>query len=305
MSSSSTTLAKSLLFLRALTPIHAGMGRGTLEHVDLPIQRDEFGFPTIWASSLKGSLRGNLRRYVPKTQQELECFKSYYRAAFGPEPGFREEMFPAAISLFDARLLFLPARSLKGIWVYVTSPHLISYLNTYAEIVGRSPVGLKGVVTPLTSRDEILLENSKAILNELDIVNMKVSKNIVDNLFGKILPSNILSRIKSKGLVIVDDDTMSVISRRSMLIQYRVRLKHPAKVVVPGALWSEEYLPQETILVSGIICRPLTKAVSEKCGKKYESICEWLKEKLQEIGGVIWLGGKETIGKGVIKLYMV
>jgi len=282
------------------------MGRGALEHVDLPVQRDEFGFPTIWASSLKGSLRGNLRRYAPKAQEELECFNTYYRAAFGPEPGFREEeMFPAAISLFDARLLFLPARSLKGIWVYVTSPHLISYLNTYAEIVGRGPVELKDITIPLTSRSEILLEKSRAILNELDIVNMEVNKNVVEKLFKGILPSDILSHVKSKGLVIVDDDTMSVISKRSMLIQYRIRLKHPAKVVEQGALWSEEYLPQETILVSGIICRPLTRTVSKKCKEKYGNVYDWLKEKLKEIGSVIWLGGKETIGKGVIKLYMV
>ena len=134
---------------------------------------------------------------------------------------------------------------------------------------------------------------------------MEVNKNVVEKLFKGILPSDILSHVKSKGLVIVDDDTMSVISKRSMLIQYRIRLKHPAKVVEQGALWSEEYLPQETILVSGIICRPLTRTVSKKCKEKYGNVYDWLKEKLKEIGSVIWLGGKETIGKGVIKLYMV
>jgi len=55
-----------MLYIKALTPIHVGVGRGEATHVDLPLQRDEFGFPTIWASSLKGAIKSNLKGDVKK-----------------------------------------------------------------------------------------------------------------------------------------------------------------------------------------------------------------------------------------------
>ncbi|MFP3157935.1 MAG: RAMP superfamily CRISPR-associated protein, partial [Caldivirga sp.] len=48
-----------LILLESLTPLHPGSGRGSA-YVDLPVQRDEFDFPTIWSSSLKGALRSTL-----------------------------------------------------------------------------------------------------------------------------------------------------------------------------------------------------------------------------------------------------
>jgi len=45
------------LFIRAITPVHAGSGND-LGIVDLPIQREKHtGFPKIEGSTLKGSIR--------------------------------------------------------------------------------------------------------------------------------------------------------------------------------------------------------------------------------------------------------
>jgi CRISPR-associated protein Cmr4 len=46
-----------LFWLVALTAVHPGVGRSEEAQVDLPVQRDEFGLPTVWASSLKGAIR--------------------------------------------------------------------------------------------------------------------------------------------------------------------------------------------------------------------------------------------------------
>jgi hypothetical protein len=47
-----------LFWLVALTAVHPGVGRSEEAQVDLPVQRDEFGLPTVWASSLKGADKG-------------------------------------------------------------------------------------------------------------------------------------------------------------------------------------------------------------------------------------------------------
>jgi len=46
-----------LVFVRAITNLHPGTGRGG-EVVDLPVQRDQFKFPMIYGSSLKGAIKG-------------------------------------------------------------------------------------------------------------------------------------------------------------------------------------------------------------------------------------------------------
>ena len=53
--------AAKLMFIYALTPLHPGAGKAAAggSPVELPVQRDEFGFPTIWSSSLKGVLRSS------------------------------------------------------------------------------------------------------------------------------------------------------------------------------------------------------------------------------------------------------
>ncbi|MCX8185483.1 MAG: RAMP superfamily CRISPR-associated protein, partial [Sulfolobales archaeon] len=69
-------VGRAILYVRALTPLHVGVGRGYSAQVDLPVQRDEFGFPVIWSSSLKGALKawveGSVRKCFGPEPEELE-----------------------------------------------------------------------------------------------------------------------------------------------------------------------------------------------------------------------------------------
>ena len=303
-----------LLLLRALTPIHAGVGRGASEHVDLPVQRDEFGFPCIWASSLKGAVRGCLRRLISALNGELrERFGKCLEVALGPPPG-RAHEGSAAISFLDARLLFMPARSLRGVWTYITCPHLVRYLSTYLEAIGRRDLSealsksVGELRWPVASRDDILLSPSRAsgarrleggglaVINEVDVEVRHLDKSLVAKVFGRVLPRELMSLLERRGLLILGDDEALELVNRSMLVQYRVRLSR-AKTVEEGP-WTEEYLPQEAILTSAAICTPVRR------GSDCSDPCAWLEEALERLDNVLWLGGKETIGKGLLKLYV-
>ncbi len=67
----------SLVLLQAVTPLHVGAGR-TIGTVDLPIQRDAFGYPLIPSSSIKGSMRARLvvekflEEYKPEAEKLLK-----------------------------------------------------------------------------------------------------------------------------------------------------------------------------------------------------------------------------------------
>jgi len=281
--------AYKLLFLRALTPLHVGAGRGASIYVDLPLQRDEFGFPTIWSSSLKGALRANF----------VESEASSKRIIFGPEPAEASEHSSAA-SFADARLLLIPARTLKGIWTYVTSPHMIEQLATFLEIAGKVGIEVPRVEAgkALVSSDNLLFKGSRVMVNEISL-EAKVDTDIAKSLAG-VLPGELGDTVKSRGLVVISDDIARTVVNRSVVIQYRVRLKYETKTVDVGP-WSEEYLPIETVMVSLIVCKNF---ITPKIQMQADKVCEEL-EKGYKGSKVVYVGGKETIGKGLVKLYFM
>jgi len=336
-----------LLFIYALTPLHPGAGRVAVGGgpVDLPIQRDEFGFPTLWSSSLKGVLRSSFELKAKNLQREEEqvAEKAFVRAVFGPEPASLEvSEYSSAISVLDARLLMIPARSLVGVWAYLTSPHLLSYYKTYLEIASKydpelerrfkeldelikvieSALKRKGVEanrTALVSDEQCVIKTDErhlVVLNEEEFT-ADVVKDIAK--IWDLLPTD----VERRSLVVVTDDVAGRLVKKSLVIQPRVRLDYERKTVAQGGLWDEEYLPQRTLMVSLIVVKQpkqsidkLTQRVAEEKAKD-KNKAEELKEKAMKLlgnldvagimdrlskQGFAVLGGKETVGKGIAKL---
>ncbi|MEM1622685.1 MAG: type III-B CRISPR module RAMP protein Cmr4 [Sulfolobales archaeon] len=285
--------SRILMYMRAITPVHVGVGRGYGVHVDLPVQRDEFGFPTIWSSSLKGAIKSRF----PKLRQCL-----------GPEPGELEtaQLKQSSIAFADAKLILVPARVLSGVYTYVTSPHLLEGFMNYLRVVG---VQVKTLDRELTKKlnegkavvsTEETLRNGRLMVNELD-VQAEYDSELNEKLgITNYLPQEVLERIRSRGLALVPDrDNLSLtVVNRSMLIQYRVRLRSDTKTVEEGP-WSEEYIPAETVLASLVLC---TDRGNKTPGSEEVSCSNIFKREVD--GKIMFVGGKETIGRGLVKLYL-
>jgi CRISPR-associated protein Cmr4 len=281
--------------------LHVGAGRGASVHVELPVQRDEFGFPTIWASSLKGALRANFDR-------GSKCDKN---TIFGPEPASPEvSEYSSAASFTDARLVLIPGRLLKGVWAYITSPHMLEQFRTLLEVRGEKADVLSvpgvGDSEVLVSKPELILTGSDGrryvVVNEARL-EAREDKGVVESL-SKVLPDKIANMVKDKGVIVVSDAVARDIVNRSMVIQYRVRLNPNTKTVVPGALWSEEYMPSNTVMASLVVCRePKRKGSGGGACASATDVCNDLVGYFTNTRSTIYVGGKETIGKGLIELY--
>lgn len=271
----------ALVLIECLSPLHIGTGRKE-GIVDLPIDRDNFGFPFIPSSGLKGALR---ERFLNQKDEE-RIFGSENRAGdFSP---------------LDGLLVAIPARSLRGVWGLVTSPFLLKRLKATCELLHAEPQDQPIVLKELNEtlqkaenlqQDEVIVSeegkdffsiNNKVILNEEFELNLKP----VDRVGG-------LKLEEGWRLMIVHDDIIREVVNSSMLRRARVVLKKETKTVEEGGLWEEEDVPPQTVFVTVFLYSDEeTKETFE--GKIFE-----------EEEGYLVLGGHETVGRGIVKLRKV
>jgi len=285
-----------LLFLKAISPVHLGAGRAVAEAVDVVLQRDEYGIPWGAGSSIKGAIRS-----FKTTSNKVN--KKLLNAVFGDE---RSE-YASCISIQDARLLLFPVRALRGLYAYVTSRHLLEYCKRYIELIKPIRDDLSSLyetlckITDLAEKvpegevllfDESFIVKDSVILNEMIFKYRKGSNEELQLLIEVF--KNILGKSKVKKIIIVSDNDLMDLIRTSLVVVNRVKLKYSTKTVERGGLWSEEYLPSDTVLVTAVLySTPRTKNIDISLDKVWKII---------DPGDYLILGGNETIGKGIVEV---
>jgi len=137
---------------------------------------------------------------------------------------------------------------------------MIEQFATFLKLAGKGDIevpkvesgkaGDEEAIKAIVSSDDLVFKDpkdSRVMVNEISL-KARVDASIVGDL-AKVLPAELGDTIRSKGLVVVADDIARTIVNRSVMVQYRVRLKSETKTVDKGP-WSEEYLPSETVMVS-------------------------------------------------------
>jgi CRISPR-associated protein Cmr4 len=291
-------------FFQAITPAHMGAGQG-LDHIDLPIQREQHTkFPIFYASGIKGAIREQALEIVKNKEECKDLSLSQIDSAIEKAEEFEKlegdckqivkelrEIFGSQdnkgkLTVSDAKILFFPVKSLKGIFAYVTCPFV---LKRYAEDINNDELlELVKEFEPeegkVFARKTLEVENSKVILEEFEFENKGEPNGIVDNLK---LPNGLREKILERA-AIVDDDTFSYFVENYTEVVNRIKINPETGTVdkVKGALWTEEYLPAESVLYSLIFTEG-----------------ELNSEYLPSNGSVIVLGGNQTVGKGIVKIY--
>jgi len=226
----------------------------------------------------------------------------------GSDPD-EKETYPSSISITDAKLLTIPGRVLEGIWTYITTTQLLEnlekYANIYNEINRTSPLNLNlSILKP--TRSAKYTKPGSVFVNEYEL-EVDAKDTLPGNFLDKsglksILPNEIASNIASQGLLILSEANnlgLNLINK-SVLIQYRIRLKREEKTVDTGP-WSEEYLPMETVFVSLVLCREF-KDKEKNITESPMDVCNKFTSTLD--GKSLYLGGRETIGRGLVKIYL-
>lgn len=327
-------------FMIVETPLHAGSGTD-LGVVDLPIQREKHtDFPKIEGSSLKGSIREvfeNLRTKdnkvdspklkaafpsIEDAEEEKEPngkikYDTALNLSFGPEKG---DEHAGALGFTDARLLFFPVKSMKGVFAWITCPSILERFKK-DMLLTKNKINLYDIfsnklISVCSEKECIVASTEKIVINGnviLEDYAFKINTSLISDCksiakwFSEhIFPnSDIYKYFKTKietNIVILSDDNFRDFVNLSTEVITRIKINPETGTVASGQLFTEEYLPTESILYSLALTTPVfnkEKGLFQKLGKSEEDcVMEFFENGLPEI---VQIGGNATIGKGLVR----
>lgn len=264
-----------------------------------------------------------------------DCANDDLFVVFGPDPNKRGSNNllgnPAenagAVSFSDARLLLFSVRSLKGTYAYLTCPLAITRLKRDLLALAAIDNANNWIDADFTSAESIDLSDNnkiwlpnqtpsaiaidipqgqpKAVLEELsfsvekkDEVG-KLSSWLTNRWSSGASWINLISR-----LAVVSDDVFKDFVEFSTEVVTRNRIDDESGTVQDGALWNEECLPRETLLYSlALACKPLKRGVA---GLVNDTDClNYIVNNPSFTPERIWLGGDQTIGRGILRTHFV
>lgn len=318
--------------------MHAGSGND-LGVIDLPIQRERHtSFPKIEGSSLKGSLR---EAFETKFTNDEERKKIHL--AFGFDDKTQNEgagvkahfvngkQFQGALGFTDARLLLFPVKSMKGVFAWITCERVLEQFKKDLELTDckyemeNPPVNTVPLHCGLiVSGEHLVLEEYSFKMTKDTDANGKTTKLaswLADLLFEK---GSYWHSHLSKNLVVLTNDAYSDFVNLSTEVLTRTKINNERGTVQDGALFTEEYLPAESILYSLVLFSPLfhnaiiiepfmgyikdqgldnlDERVAEERAKRDEAKeVDAVRTFFSKVPSVVQIGGNATLGKGLVR----
>lgn len=306
---------KTMLFLYAEAPIHPGAGSG-VGYIDLPVQRERFtNLPIFQASGLKGSMRDYFESQDSEHEDEI-------LETFGPKAGPGASEHAGALGVGEAKLLLFPVRSLYGVFAYITCPIVLQRFKRDLELVNPA-VWPAGVSIPEPEREGILVistkDNNKTIIAQeteegelravFDEFSFKAQpdenvRSIAEFIRERIFPTTGEYNTWKEGLpnrfAIVPDNVFVDFTRLAAEVVTRNKIDDTTGTVEEGGLWTEEYLPSETVLYSVILAtKPFKGNPTLSDASAVINFVKELDNKRFQIGG------NQTIGQGIIMAHFL
>jgi CRISPR-associated protein Cmr4 len=279
--------------------------------VDLPIQREKAtGYPLVQASGVKGKLRAEATAVAERDEngKVKEVAKNKLFAVFGPDPETMQKdaemQFAGAISPGDAKILLFPARSLAGVFAWVTSVDVLARFRRDSLAAGLSlpewtfsapdaGQALVATTNNVTAGGMVVLEEFSYTPQPADVV-AQIGSWLAENALPQEDVYAYWREKLPRSLVILPEDDFRDFAHYGTEIVTRIRIEDETKTVARGALWTEENLPADTLLYSTLFAstpyRP-TDGITDG-GKVLQFVEELKLNRVQ-------LGGDETVGRGL------
>jgi len=311
---------KKMVFFYTEWPVHAG-GGSSVGVVDLPIQREVFTeLPIFQPSGLKGALREHFETNFSSQVNDIKI-----KQVFGPSRGADHA---GAISLSQARLILFPIASAKGIFTYATCPLCLQLLKRDLTAIGYQIPSKLGDIpltteeTPPRQLESIALVPKADPANNIpdsdQVINGKVmlgdfafkaSPHSKVSLIAKWLSEHAIpqsdeykpwqEKVK-QSLIIIDNDAFrSLTGVRTEVVTRNVI----GEKGTSDNVWTEEYLPTDTLLYSILGAHdPLDGGNEAIRLKNAREVIDFVKAPNGIQISRFFFGGGQTVGRGLLKI---
>jgi len=293
-----------VFYIHTVSPMHVGSG-SDLGIVDMPIQREgHTSFPKIESSSLKGSIR---EAFEMRGRTDLDILLKTYMS-FGYDetnapsavetafPNKKDREFAGALGFSDARILLFPVKSAKGIFAWITSPMVLNKFIKDLKISDNEQT-FTIVENSISNDSKINIDNNSVILEEYQInITKKDDTQTITEFLSTELDND---EIKEKLIILSDDDFKDFVTLSTEVIT-RTKIDNATGTVKDGALFTEEYLPSETVMYSLALASPVMTRVTQIQNLSSED--EVMNFFSSTVPDIMQIGGNATIGKGIVSI---
>ena len=299
---------KAILFLYAVSPVHMGAGTA-VGVVDNPIQREcHTGHPCFAGSGIKGAVRHGFKSIGgdPELIDEI----------FGPDSK-NGNLYAGAVSFGDGQLVAFPVRSLRGGYVYATSPQAVART--------RRLMATGGIKTdwniPIPEEGKCLINNESLLVNksnlhleafEYEAVGNEYERAALKTIAGELaewsLPKD--SEYKffreklANDLVLLSDTDFVYFCEHATVIEPHVRIDDETGTAQDGGLFYTENLPPESLMIAPLLTscgRKLSELRTDSGDESNMSAREVLCKLRNAIDGKpLQIGGDATTGRGLV-----
>ncbi len=253
------------------SPLHAGIGQ-TTGLVDLPIEREKHtGYPCVYATGLKGSLRSFWKQKYNNDNENLEKIFGKEDASSGA----------GGLIFTDLKILLFPVRASEGTFKWVTCQRILDRFVQDYKIATNDTYTLP-VLQKLKALETVPSDIENCLLLE-DFIFEKEISDTRQNESGNFL----ISEIPQKNVFLIDNDLFDYFVSHATQIIARNKLK---KNKISDNLWYEEALPSDTLLYSFV--KPSIAGEEDRLGHFLTNLNNQ----------IIQVGGGETVGYGIVKL---
>lgn len=284
-----------LYVIHALAPVHSGTGQGE-GLIDLPIARERAtDHPLIPGSSVKGVLRDAARQRAAWQPQGDD--NGLLIRLFGPERDNASDHAGAA-RFSDARLVLFPVTSDTGTFAWVTCPWVLTRLLRDAPHLGPVPAPPEiEADAARVAEGSPLVSAGGAVLGGLRVRATAKAGEWPAVLARLASGDPTWQRLIAERVAIVADDTFTWLVRNRTDVRAHIAIDPDTGTVADGALWYEESLPAESVLVGLAQVEPNTRT---RLGG-----AEAMDRLGELLSGPLQFGGNATTGMGLATVRLV
>ena len=221
--------------------------------------------------------------------------------------------FAGAIGFIDARLLLFPVKSMKGVFAWVTCPKVLKQFErdmkqgynefSIAELNTLSnPSENACYILCETNKSDLIVGGDKIILEEYAFTashkDLKVGeKSLVQYFADTLFEANSYwhQKVQTSIVILSDDDFKDFVNLSTEVIT-RTKIDNTTGTVANRALFTEEYLPAESVLYSLVMAHDEFSSRENKMTA--DCVLDFFKKNLEPI---VQIGGNATLGKGLVK----